>query len=128
MLELLAFLEPEALHDFRHAIGRAEVPHQIVFEADVETRAAGIALARATSAQLPIDPARFVALGADHEKSAAFRHAFAELNVGAAARHVRRDRDRPRLPGALDDLGFLHVELRVEHVVRNFFPLQHPAQ
>ena len=65
MLEFLAFLEAEALHDFRHAIGRAEVAHQIVLEADVEARRARIALARATSAQLPIDAARFVTLGAD---------------------------------------------------------------
>ena len=31
----------------------------------------------------------------------------------------------PRLPGARDDLRFLHVIFRVQHVVRNFFPLQH---
>ena len=58
MLELLAFLEAEALHDFRHAIGRAEVAHEIVFEADVKARDARIALARAASAQLAIDAAR----------------------------------------------------------------------
>ena len=58
MLELLAFLEAEALHDFRHAIGRAEVAHQVVFEADVEAGRARIALARATSAQLAVDAPR----------------------------------------------------------------------
>ena len=73
MLELLAFLEAEALHDLRHAIGRAEVAHEIVFEADVKARAARIALARATAAQLAIDAARFVALGADDEKPARVR-------------------------------------------------------
>src|SRR5437879_4570789 len=113
MLELLAFFETEPLHDLRHAIGRSEVPHQIVFETDVEPRAARIALARATSAKLPVDPARFVALGADNEEPASFGHALPELNVGAAARHVGRDRDSTRLTGALDDLCFLHVELRV---------------
>ena len=40
MLELLAFFETEALHDFRHAIGRAEVAHEVVLEADVEARVA----------------------------------------------------------------------------------------
>ena len=70
MLEFLAFLEAEALHDFRHAIGRAEIAHEIVFEADVKARAARIALARATSAQLPIDAARFVPLRADDKQAA----------------------------------------------------------
>src|SRR5256885_16981089 len=112
MFKLLAFLEPESLHDFRHPIGRAEVPHEIVFETDVKSRAARITLARATSAQLPIDPARFVALGADNKQSAPVGHAFAELNVGAAAGHVRRNRNRSRLARALDDLSFLHVEFR----------------
>ena len=69
MLQLLAFLEPETLHDFRHAIGRAEVAHEIIFKADIKTRAARIALARATSAQLPIDAPRFVPLGADDKQA-----------------------------------------------------------
>src|SRR5205823_8774234 len=103
--QLLALLEAEALHNFRHAIGRAEIPHEVVLEADVKARAARIALARAASAQLPVDPARFMALGADNEKSASVCHAVTELNVRAAAGHVRRDRDRPRLTGALHDLG-----------------------
>ena len=123
MLELLAFLESEPLHDFRHPIGRAEVAHEIVLEADVETRTAGIALPRATAPQLPVDPARLVPLRADHEKTAVIRDAFTELNVGSAAGHVRRNRDRPGLSGALDDLRFLHVILRVQDVVRNFLAL-----
>ena len=100
MLELLAFFETEALHDFRHSIGRAEVAHQIVFEADVEARRARIALARATTAQLSIDPARFVPFGADNRQSAHLRDAGSELNIGAASGHVRRNRDRSGLTGA----------------------------
>ena len=75
MLEFLAFLEAEPLHDFRHAIGGAEVAHEIVFEADVEPRAARVALARATPAQLPIDAPRFVTLRADDEEPALVRDA-----------------------------------------------------
>ena len=100
MLQLLAFLEAEALHDFRHAIGRAEVAHEVVLEADVKASRAGIALARATAAQLAIDAARFVALGADDVKAAFVRHAGAEFNVGAAAGHVGRDGDCAALTGA----------------------------
>ena len=36
MLKLLAFFKPEALHDFCHPIGSAEIAHQIVFETDVK--------------------------------------------------------------------------------------------
>src|SRR5207302_7120340 len=38
MLELLAFFQTEALHDPRHAISRAKVAHEIVFETDIESR------------------------------------------------------------------------------------------
>ena len=41
----------------------------------------------------------------------------AEQNVGAAAGHVRGDRDVALAPGLRDDLGFLRVVLRVEHDV-----------
>ena len=33
----------------------------------------------------------------------------------------------PALPGARDDLGFLLVIFRVQHVVRDFLALQHAA-
>ena len=39
----------------------------------------------------------------------------AELDVGAAAGHVGRDRDRARHAGFGDDIGFLLVEARVQH-------------
>ena len=39
----------------------------------------------------------------------------AELNVGAAAGHIGRDRDRARHAGLGDDIGFLLVEAGVEH-------------
>ena len=50
MLELLAFLEPETLHYSRHAIGCAEVAHEVVLEADIKAGTAWVALARATPA------------------------------------------------------------------------------
>ena len=39
----------------------------------------------------------------------------AELDVGAAAGHVGRDRDRAGHAGFRDDIGFLLVEARVQH-------------
>ena len=46
-------------------------------------------------------------------------HALAELDVDAAAGHVRRDRDRADLARVLDDLGLALVLLRVQDVVRD---------
>src|SRR5438067_13655684 len=112
MLQLLPFLESETLHDFCHPIRRAEVAHQIVFETDVESRCAWIPLACATSTQLSIDPARFVALGPDHHQPAPLRHTRAKFNVGAAASHVGGNRNCAWLPGPSYDLGFLHVKFR----------------
>ena len=89
MLELLAFFEPKPLHDFRHPIGSAEVAHQIVFEADIKSRSARIALPRATATKLSIYPAGFVSFGSKNKQSAELRHATSKLNVGAAAGHVR---------------------------------------
>ena len=39
----------------------------------------------------------------------------AELNVGAAARHIGRNGDRARYAGFCDDIGFLLVEAGVQH-------------
>ena len=78
MLKLLAFFEAHALHDFDNAVG-TEQAHQIVFERDEKVRRTGIALARATSAQLPVNAPRLVALRADDVQAA---------DVGDALRRV----------------------------------------
>src|SRR3954463_5554751 len=65
-----------------------------------------------------------MALGAEHVQAADLANAFAELDVDAATGHVRRDRDRARLSGLLDDPRFPLVLLRVEDVVRDALPLQ----
>src|SRR5262249_32024124 len=125
MLELLALLQPEALHDFCHPIVRAEVAHQLVLDTDVKPRGARVALTRAAPAYLPINPARSVPLGSDNHQTAQLRHPWTELNIGAATSHVRGNRDRARLTGAGHDLSLLHVKFRIQHVMRNFLALQH---
>ena len=70
VLEFLPFLHPEGLHDLGHAVCRAEVAHEIVLEADVEARAARITLTGAATAELAVDAARLVALGAEDKESA----------------------------------------------------------
>ena len=137
---------------------RGEPLHQVVLEGQVEARRARVALAAGAAAELVVDPAAVVALGADDVEAAdaddplvvlvgdrlrlgqgrvvgrlvdlgrvqaalvedlrgeAGRVA-AEQDVGAAAGHVRGDRDRAGPPGLGDDPRFLLVELGVERLV-----------
>ena len=128
MLEFLTIFQPETFHDAGHAVGCAEVAHQIVFEAHVEAGGTRVALAGATAAQLTIDPARFVAFGAKNIQAAEFCHPFAQLDVRPTARHIGGDRDRVLLPCTGDDLGLLAVVLGIENTVRNLLALEHAAQ
>src|SRR5205814_8758927 len=97
MLKLLAFFEAKTLHDSRHPIGRAKVAHQIVFEANVESRTARIALPRAAPAQLSIDPACFVTLGANDVETATVWNTGSKFNVRSTPRHVCGNRNSARL-------------------------------
>ena len=118
MLQRLAFDEGLLQHAGDDA-GVGEEAHQVVFERNEELRAARVALAGTAPAQLAVDAARFVALGAEHEEPAELAHAFAELDVGPAARHVGGDGHGAALTRLRDDLRFDFVILRVQHVVRN---------
>ncbi len=53
---------------------RPEQPHQFVFERNVEARGAGVALTSGTAAQLVVDAAAFVALGAEDVQPAETDH------------------------------------------------------
>ena len=74
VLQFLAFFQAHLLHVLDDPV-RAEQAHQIVFERDEEVRGAGVALARATAAQLAVDAAGLVALGADDVQAAGIGHA-----------------------------------------------------
>src|SRR5258706_3653700 len=58
-----------AVHDAGNAV-RAEQPHEVVFEREKEDALPGIALAAGAAAQLPIDAARLMPLGADDDEPA----------------------------------------------------------
>ena len=68
-----AFFHAQALHQTRNAVG-AEDAHQVVFERQIETRAARIALAASAAAQLVVDAARFVPFGAEDMQPALRDH------------------------------------------------------
>ena len=128
VLQRFAFLHAEALHHRGHAIRCGEVAHQVVFEGDEKLRTPWVTLARATAAQLAVDPARLVALGADHKQAAHFGHAGCEFDVGAASRHVGGNRDGADVAGAGDDFRLLLMELGVEHRVWDLRTLEQAGQ
>ena len=117
----------EALHDVVDPVA-GEEPHEVVPAGEVEARLAGVALAARPAAQLVVDPACLVPLGAEDVEAAERAHRVVDLDVDAAARHVRRDRDRTDTAGVLDDLGLARVLLRVQNRVRNALALQELAQ
>ena len=69
MDDRLVLLQAELGQHAVHAVG-AEDAHQVVLERQEELRAAGIALAAGAAAQLVVDAAAFVALGAEHVEAA----------------------------------------------------------
>ena len=127
VLHHLALLEAEALHDARDAL-RTEEAHQLVLERNEELRRARVALTRAAPAQLAVDAPRLVTLGADYVEAAHLGDARPELDVRAAACHVRRDRDAPALARERHDLRLAGVVLRVQHLVRDVRNLEHARE
>src|SRR6266511_1587011 len=117
----------EALHDPLDPVAGEEAD-QVVLAGEVEAGLARVALAARAAAQLVVDPAGLVALRGEHVEPARLDDAVGELDVDAAAGHVRRDRDRPELAGVLDDLGLARVLLGVEDGVRDSLPRQQLAQ
>ena len=69
MDDRLVFLEAELLQHAVHALG-AEDAHQVVLQRQEELRAAGVALAAGAAAQLVVDAAALVPLGAEHVEAA----------------------------------------------------------
>ena len=68
-LDPLALFHAERFQD-RFDPGTGEDPHQVVFERQIETAAAGVSLASAAAAELQIDTAGVMPLGADHVQAA----------------------------------------------------------
>ena len=86
-LDDLAFLHAGHGQPALRAIRIAEDAHEVVFHRQIEAAGARIALAARTAAQLVVDAARFMALGADDVQATGGDHlVVARLPVGADAR------------------------------------------
>ena len=126
-LHRLVVGEVEALHDLVDPVAGEEAD-EVVLRGEIEAGLARVALAAGTATQLVVDPARLVPLGAEHVEAAELADAVAELDVDAAAGHVRRDRDGAGLARVHDDLGLALVLLRVQDVVRDALALEQPRE
>ena len=123
VLDRLVLAGAELVEDRLDAVA-GEQAHHLVLGRQIEAALAGVALAARAAAQLVVDPARLVALGAEHVQASEPDHALAELDVDTAAGHVGRDRDGTRLAGVQDDLGLARVVLGVQHGVRHAVALE----
>src|SRR5207245_8815236 len=109
-------VEAEPRHEPGDAL-RGEDADEVVLERAVEARGARVALAAGTPAELVVDTAGLVALGADDVEAALRHHAGPEEGVDAAAGHVRRERHRAVLSGVRHDEPLSLVGLRL-HALR----------
>ncbi len=153
----VVFLQAHPRHHLLYPVG-GEDAHQVVFQRQVEAGRTRIALAAGTPAQLVVDAAALVALGADDVQAAGRldrvvadlpcgldplllrrRHILAERgefrfqraaqhDVGTATGHVGGDRHRARRTGVGDDVRFALVLLGVQHFVGDAGLVQRVAQ
>ena len=99
-LDRLVVLELRGRHDPVDEAG-VEQPHEVVLEREVEARLARVTLAAGTTAQLVVDAARLVALGAEDVQAA-------ELgDLVVLGRHVGLGRGQRLVPRRLVLLGRL---------------------
>ncbi len=123
---LLSLRNTQCLEHRDHALG-SEQTHQIVLQRNIESRFAGIALTAGTAAQLVVNSSGLVPFCADDLQAARFLCRLVQLDVRAAACHVRCNGHRAVLTGLGNNLCLQLVILRIEDVVRNAFLAQHPG-
>ncbi len=97
MRDHFAFFQSQPFHDACNAVA-AKQAHQIVFQREEEHRRSRITLTTCASAQLPVNAPGFMALRANNVQPSRITHTRTKLDVRTAACHVRRNRDRTRVP------------------------------
>ena len=109
----LAFLHPQPGEDVLDPLA-GEDPHQVVFQREVEAAAAGVALPSATAAELQVDAAGFVPLGADDVQSAHAGH-HASFGLHLLALLDLADQRVPFVLGHFQSRGILFLQPRPGH-------------
>ena len=113
MDDRLVLLQAEPLQHRVHALG-AEDAHQIVLQRQEELRAAGIALAARAAAQLIVDAAAFVPLGADDVEAAGGDRLLLEFGDFGADRRLLRRRAASRRRSVVELLLDPHLDVAAE--------------
>ena len=127
VLDRLPLFHPQLLHDRRDPVG-AEDPEQVVLEREVEARGARVPLPSRAAAQLVVDPAGLVPLRPDDVEPPLPDDPLAQLDVHAAAGHVRGDGHPSRMARLGDDLRLLLVVLGVQNVMGNAVAREQPGE
>src|SRR5690606_14316754 len=73
MLDSLALLHPQSLHEVLHPI-RGENTHEVVFQRQVEAAGPRVTLPAGTTTELVVDPAGFVAFAGDDVQTAGIQY------------------------------------------------------
>ena len=102
--------------------------HQLILQGNIEPGFAGVPLTAGTASKLVIDTSGFMAFCADDLQPAQFFHAFAQLDVRTTAGHIGGDGNSASLARQRNDLRFLGMVFRIQHLMLDAFHFQHPAQ
>ena len=108
VLNRLIILHTQLIHNASNIIAAKEA-HQIVLQAQEEFGRAGVALTRATTTQLVIDTAAFMALGANDMQTAQFGDTLTQHDIGTTTSHIGSDGYSAVLTGQSDDFCFFFV-------------------
>ncbi len=127
MLNRFILFHAQLIHD-RCNIISSEQAQQIILQRQIKPRRPRITLAPSTAAQLIVDTARLMPLGAKNAQTTELRDAFTQHNIRTAPSHIRGNRHRIQLPGIFNDLGFLLMELCIQHTMRNPSFIQQAAE
>ena len=127
MLNLLALGHAHGLEHLHQTVG-TEQAQQIVLQRQIEAGFTRVALSAGTSAQLVVDTAGLMALGADDLQSAQLLGLVVQLDIRTTAGHVGGDGHGAVKACVRYDLRLQLVELGVQYFMRNTVLAQHIAE
>src|SRR5690554_4055621 len=118
VLNHLSVFHAQAIHILHQSV-RPEQTHQIVFQRDKELRRTGVALATGTSAQLAVNPTRFVPFGTHNGQTSGRLDFGRQFDVGSPTGHVGGNGYNTLLTGLGHNVRFPLVQLGVQDIMLN---------